>query len=171
VAPGALAQLALVVDDDDGTVARHLLDLATAEDYSLAQAGRRGLRMLSDIGRSVDVDALIELFAKDPRADEPYPQWVADNLTTDARIQAVRQAAFSGRHLRALVALVDVDAPEVNDLGALDVHSWCLDRELTSDPRRPIVCIDAERLIIGQRVDRAPDFRIQIGKPTAERSV
>jgi hypothetical protein len=103
-AADALAQLALAVEDGRG-VADRLLHLAGERDLSLATGGRLGLRLLADIGRDIDVDALIERFAQDGRPDEPNPRWIADRLTTESRIDVVRHAALSGHHLRALTAL------------------------------------------------------------------
>lgn len=104
----ALAQIALI--DDDSALADRLLELAQKQDLTLATSGRLGLRLLADIGRKIDVDALIDCFARDGNPQEPNPQWVADRLTTPTRIASVREGALTvPRPLRALTALALAD--------------------------------------------------------------
>ena len=91
----ALAQIALVIDYDI-TLPDRLLQLAQEQDLTLATSGRLGLRLLADIGRKIDVDVLIDCFARDGNPQEPNPQWVADRLTTPARIASVRGGALTG---------------------------------------------------------------------------
>ena len=109
-ASDALAQLALVSDDD--TLADRLLALAGQQDLNLAEAGRRGLRMLADLGRTIDLDGLIDCFATNGHPQEPPPAWVAERLTTPRRIAAVRDGLSTvNNSLRALTALAIADVP------------------------------------------------------------
>ena len=116
----ALAGLALAVDDPSGEPIRILTDCACAEDYTIAEAGRYGLRMLYDIGRLTDVRVLIERFAADTRPAEPTPAWVADHLKGPELIEPVRLAALNNQ-LRPLTALLCADMVADDD----ELREYC----------------------------------------------
>jgi hypothetical protein len=111
-AADALASLVLAVEDAAvlQSAAARLEQLAGDEHYSLAQAGRFGLRALHDIGVIDAADVLIARFVANEGPDEPDPIWVGEHLNTSARLQLVRQAALAG-HRRALLALLEADIP------------------------------------------------------------
>jgi hypothetical protein len=132
-AANALAELTLAIEDQAKArlAAGQLLELASTEDYMRAQAGRNGLRMLCDIGEDVYVDTLVACFVTDRRIDEPDPVWVAQHLSTPARIAQVRNAALTG-HQHALLALIEADLI-TSDLELRDYCSAITKSMLASD--------------------------------------
>ncbi len=108
----ALAALVVAVEDEGvlrAAVAK-LEELAADQHYSLAQAGRLGLRMLDDVGAVDAAETLIQCFLADSRQNEPDPAWIAQKLTDPTRLERVRQAARAG-HKYALLALIEAGLP------------------------------------------------------------
>jgi hypothetical protein len=109
-AAAALAQLVLAIDDAGvrANAVQALAALAANDRYQAAEAGRTGLRMLSDMGDRGSDELLIAQFVADDGPNEPDPRWVANRLDEGAPDHEVVQAALHG-HTRALLALLHAD--------------------------------------------------------------
>jgi hypothetical protein len=106
-AADALAALAIAAQNPTvaAAAAEKLRELAGAEHYVIAKAGRYGLRLLADAGEHSCVDWLIEAFITAPQVGEPDEYWVAERVQELGRSGELRESALAGNR-RALVALI-----------------------------------------------------------------
>jgi hypothetical protein len=126
-AADALASLAVAAQNPGvaAVAAEKLRELAGAENYLLAKAGRHGLRLLADTGEHSHVAPLIDAFIAAPQVGEPDGYWIAEHVGQSGRIDELRNSALTGNR-QALVALIRAG------LVADDAQLCALCREITS---------------------------------------
>jgi len=101
----ALREIAVALADQDAHEAiERLVELLGCGDYRLERSAADGLRMLVELERVDEADALIVRFARSRWGDDVSPHWVAERLDTPARVAVVREAALRG-DARAMFAL------------------------------------------------------------------
>jgi hypothetical protein len=106
-AANALASLAIASRNPEVTAAaaKKLRELAGAEHYVIAKAGRYGLRLLADTGEQAYVDWVMEAFIAVPQLGEPDEYWIAEHADQSGRLGELRQCAIAGSR-PALAALI-----------------------------------------------------------------